>query len=52
MAGNLQRPANGTITLKMPTGNYKEDEGFARYHLRKLLQVKKLPRGCVVAPRK
>lgn len=50
--GNPCRPPDGIIELRIPTGNYAEDEGFARYLLRKQLNLRRLPIGTVVVPKK
>lgn len=39
------------VELSSYTGNRSEDEGFARYHIRKKHGLKKLPRGTRVWPR-
>lgn len=41
---------NGVVEITIPSGNYKEDEGFARYLIRKQLGLKRLPKNSRVWP--
>lgn len=50
--GNTSKGCDGQIILKLPTGNYKEDEAMARYDIRKKLNIKRLPKGFYVTPSK
>jgi hypothetical protein len=38
------------IRINIPTSNRREDEGMARYLVRKLLGIKRLPSGVVFYP--
>jgi hypothetical protein len=40
----------GVVHVTIPTGNYREDEGFARYLVRKQLGLRRLPAGARVWP--
>ena len=50
LSSDTQKPPNGHVEIGITSGNYAEDEGMARYFLRKKLGVKRLPSGVYVAP--
>ena len=40
----------GTVDIQTPQGNRREDEQFARYLIRKKLNLDRLPDGAVIYP--
>jgi hypothetical protein len=48
--GMGRRPADGEVEVSVATSNYAEDEGFARFLIRKRRNLKKLPKGTQLYP--